>query len=352
MIFYWLLFSTSAYNALTKPLERWSVLKSLFIVLSLSIIIGFRYKVGEDWANYLKVFRRLKTQNLLDSKEFLFVLIGKLSHYLDYGIYGVNFICGLIFSTGLVVYCKSLKRPWLALTISIPYIVIVIGMGYTRQSAALGILMIGYTFLSKGKKFQYIFSVIFASLFHLSSFIGLFFVIPFVWDAKKRFSNKIIIALLSAAFGFFIFYLNKRFIEFYILVYLELEVFSSTGVYIRIFMISFPSLLFLILGRNLQMNLYENLFGRWISYYSLILLGLLLILPSGSNAVVDRLALYALPFLTFVLSNLPELKFVKLDKKYMNIAVVGMSFLIQYVWFTFSFYSRSWIPYQNIIFMN
>ena len=160
------------------------------------------------------------------------------------------------------------------------------------------------------------------------------------------------LALLSAACLFLIFYINKRFLDFYVLIYLQHEVFSSAGVYIRIFMISFPSLLFLILGKNLQMNFYENLFGRWISYYSLILLGILLILPSGSSAVVDRLALYALPFLTFVLSNLPELKFVKLDKRYMNIAVVGMSFLIQLVWFNFSAYSRSWTPYQNIIFMN
>ena len=52
----------------------------------------------------------------------------------------------------------------------------------------------------------------------------------------------------------------------------------------------------------------------------------------------------------FVLSNLPELKFVKLSRKYINISVVLMAFLIQYVWLNFADNSGAWYPYQNILF--
>ena len=93
------------------------------------------------------------------------------------------------------------------------------------------------------------------------------------------------------------------------------------------FMIIFASILFLILGKNLQLNSNEYLLGKWVSYYSLLLLGMLIALPSSSNSLIDRLALYALPFYTFVLANLSELKFIKLDNKYMNAAVVVISFL-------------------------
>ena len=97
------------------------------------------------------------------------------------------------------------------------------------------------------------------------------------------------------------------------------------------------------------MNENEYLLGRWISYYSLLLLGAVFFIPRETNSVIDRLALYALPFFTIIFSNLAELKFVKLKNKYMNVVLVGIAFLTQFVWFNFSGFSKSWLPYQNIL---
>tara|TARA_A100001035_G_scaffold275538_1_gene269085 strand:+ start:145 stop:1110 length:966 start_codon:yes stop_codon:yes gene_type:complete len=315
----------------------------------LSLIIGFRNEIGEDWTNYIIGLEKTKNLDLLMHKEILYNLLSKISINLNFGIYGVNFVTSIIFSTGLVFFCKSLKRSWLALTLSTPYLVIVIGMGYTKQSVALGLLMFGYTFLSRGKIIPYVISILFGSLFHLSSLIALFFVIPFVWNTKKRITNKLLLSSLSLGGVSFLYYLNSTFIAFYILVYLQLDYYSSSGVYIRLFMICVPSILFLILGRNLRMNENEYLLGRWISYYSLLLLGAVFFIPRETNSVIDRLALYALPFFTVIFSNLAELKFVKLNKKYMNVVLVGIAFLTQFVWFNFSGFSKSWLPYQNIL---
>ena len=142
--------------ALIRPKERWNKTTSFILILIFSIIIGFRFRVGEDWGNYLVYYERLQNlNNIFSSKEFLYSILNVVSSNLNFGIYGVNFISGFIFSTGLIIFCRSLRRQWLALTISIPYIVIVIAMGYTRQSVALGSLMIGYVALSQGQKLKF-----------------------------------------------------------------------------------------------------------------------------------------------------------------------------------------------------
>ena len=144
--------------ALLRPKEKWSKETSLFLILILSILIGFRFEVGKDWTAYIYNFEKIKyVNNIFLNKEFLFSGLNVISRKLNFGIYGVNAICGFIFSIGLIVFCRSLKRQWLALTLSIPYIVVVIAMGYTRQSVALGSLMIGYVVLSKGMKLKFFF---------------------------------------------------------------------------------------------------------------------------------------------------------------------------------------------------
>ena len=109
---------------------------------------------------------------------------------------------------------------------------------------------------------------------------------------------------------------------------------SSSGVFIRLFMVVFPSILFVLLGKNLQINKNQIILWKSISFYSLSLIFLLIISPSST--IIDRLTLYALPIMIFVLSNLPELKFAKLSRKYINLSVVLMAFLIQYVWLNFA----------------
>ena len=43
----------------------------------------------------------------------------------------------------LIRFCLAQADPWLSVLIAIPYMVIVVAMGYTRQAVALGILMVG-----------------------------------------------------------------------------------------------------------------------------------------------------------------------------------------------------------------
>ena len=72
----------------------------------------------------------------------------------------------LIFSIGLAVFCRSLPRPLLALSISIPYLVIVVAMGYTRQGVALGLAMIGLVALSRNQNKWFVFWVLLGVTMH------------------------------------------------------------------------------------------------------------------------------------------------------------------------------------------
>ena len=58
-------------------------------------------------------------------------------------------------------------------------------IGYVRQSISLGILMIGLVYLSKGKKLLYFFLTIVGSLFQLSGLIGLFLLVPYIFNNAK-----------------------------------------------------------------------------------------------------------------------------------------------------------------------
>ncbi len=334
--------------ALARPKEKWTKKTSFFLILIFSIIVGFRFEVGKDWTAYIYNFEKINNlNNIFLNREFLFSGLNVISKKLNFGIYGVNVICGLIFSIGLIVFCRSLKRPWLGLTLSVPYIVVVIGMGYTRQSVALGSLLIGYVILTKGKKLKFFLLNIFASLFHLSSIIGFFLLVPY-YISSPKYVNKISKIIISFLFGVVLYFVFiDKYIASYIFIYIESQM-SSSGVFIRLFMVVFPSILFLLLGKNLQINKNQIILWKSISFYSLSLIPLLIISPSST--VIDRLTLYALPIMIFVLSNLPELKFAKLSKKYINLSVVIMAFLIQYVWLNFADNSGAWYPYQNILF--
>ena len=118
----------------------------------LTLLIGFRYEVGGDWFNY---FRNLDdvAGAMLDEVFLMsdpgYQFLNWLSLELDWDIFGVNLMAGAIFAIGLVVFCRSLPRPWLALAVAVPYLVIVVAMGYSRQGVALGLAMLGLVALGK-----------------------------------------------------------------------------------------------------------------------------------------------------------------------------------------------------------
>ena len=133
---------------------------SIFLIL----FMGFRENTGCDWDTYKQLFlnitipkgssHQLIIDQLMSSHRdlgfgFLNVLISQLG-----GSYShVIFISTLLFIFPVLIFCKSLPRPFLALNIAFPYFITVIGMGFIRQGIAISFLMLSIIKLGQSRKF-------------------------------------------------------------------------------------------------------------------------------------------------------------------------------------------------------
>ena len=81
---------------------------------------------------------------------------------------------------------NTLPRPFLGLSIAVPYLIIVIGGGFTRQSVAVGISFLVINFLRKRK---IILSAIFSILalgFHISGIFVVLYYVTFIYKIIKK----------------------------------------------------------------------------------------------------------------------------------------------------------------------
>ena len=139
MIPYLLSFGFLSFNALNnRKISSFSYILTLIIF---TILIGLRFEIGPDWVLYFKMMEREKDLNL--NEIFLgvepgFTVFNWIGAQLN-AIYIVNSLSALIFLTGLISYAKKQTYPWLSLIIAFPILIIMVGMGLTRLSVAIGI---------------------------------------------------------------------------------------------------------------------------------------------------------------------------------------------------------------------
>lgn len=211
MFFYTLLFLVPGLFALTHPKQRWSLNLSIFLWLILTFIIGLRHEVGGDWFRYMEYVDRVIGSELSSIsliRDPAYTILTWLSANMGLSVYGVNLICAAIFSFGLILFCRVQPRPWLALTISIPLMVIIIAMGYTRQAAAIGFLMPAYLSIGKNKFWSSLGWIILATSFQQTSIIASIFLMTINRKGSK--ANKFMLILLTAISSFILY---KVFLE-------------------------------------------------------------------------------------------------------------------------------------------
>lgn len=77
-------------------------------------------------------------------------------------------VCAAIFVIGLAKFALRQPNPWLVL-IAVPYLIIVVAMGYTRQAAAIGLVMWGLATFDRGRVRQFAVAVLAAVTFHFTA---------------------------------------------------------------------------------------------------------------------------------------------------------------------------------------
>tara|TARA_Y100000768_G_C23981715_1_gene686207 strand:- start:2066 stop:3166 length:1101 start_codon:yes stop_codon:yes gene_type:complete len=357
MVGYWIMFSVPAFFAVIAnrrlPIPSTGKYKSsidLFVflwIITLTLLIGLRDEVGGDWLNYLLKFQLLDGipfaelfERALDDP--LYNIINWVSSNLKWGVYGTNLICAFIFSYGLGVFCKKLPRPWLGLTVAVPYLVIVVAMGYTRQSVALGLVMLGLAALSDQKIRKFVIYIIIAAMAHKSAILML--PIAGLAASKNRLAILAWMSLLGLA-GYFIFLADSM--DFFIYGYIELD-YQSQGAFIRLLMNSLPALIMVLFYKRFNFPPGEKRIWIWFALISLGLMLMFFTFPSSS--ALDRVALYMLPIQIVTFSYLPDIFTQnKLIKGFLILSIIFYYALVQFVWLNYAVNSWAWLPYQSII---
>ena len=305
-------------------------------------MIGLRHEVGGDWFKYIEVLETYTDTSMSDKFGFqdpAFVLFNKLAVWTGTGAYLINLLSAIFFSWGLVVFCRTQPRPWLALVVAVPYLITVVAMGYIRQGVAIGIAMVAMVALGEGRTLRFMLWIAFAALFHKSAII----LVPMAVLASTK---RRVFTLLWVAVGSFTLFalLLQEATSFLIGGYLE-SGYQSSGAEIRIAMNALPGVLFLFFRKQFQLSPEQRSFWTWMAWSALLFVALLIVSPSST--AVDRVALYWIPLQLFVLSRLPNALGQRAGKNAAWIyAVVAYSAAVHFVWLVYADTAFAWLPYQ------
>ena len=257
----------------------------------------------------------------------------------DGEMWHVNVICGAIFAWGLARFCQRQPAPLLAALVAIPYLVIVVAMGYTRQAVAIGVIMAGLASLDRhGSIVRFVFYVAVAATFHRTAVI----VLPLVIFAGRNNHLLNLLAVILAAFGLYSALLEES-VDLLVRNYIDAR-YGSEGAAIRVAMNVIPSMMFIIWNRRFGLEDYQRRFWMLVAWAAVACVPALWLVPS--TTAVDRIALYLIPIQLMVLSRVNIL--IRNDMA-TRVVLVTYSFAVLFTWLNYAGHSFAWIPYQTAI---
>lgn len=323
-------------KALTPSAQRavWILMGMVF-----ALAIGLRHEVGGDWGAYL---RYLNEASLMTLPEVLvrgdpgYYLLNWLVAGLGGNIYLVNLVCGIFLMTGVVVFVRQQPLPSLALLVAVPYLIIVVGMGYSRQAVALGFVLLGLAALANGRTRRFAVWVLIGAAFHKSAILLL--PVAALASSEKRLWNLLWIGVITLVGGYLFLFDS---VDTLWTNYVEAD-YQSQGGLIRVLMNSVPACLFLLLHRRFGLNIVEQRLWWWMSLLAIACIPLVLL----SSTATDRVALYLIPLQLFVFSRLPLVSTDKSLRACLVLGVVAYYVTVLGVWLFFAANAYAWLPYQ------
>lgn len=349
MAFYytiWFLISISSIFYSSKSEAK--VIFLIFLIF-LCLMTGLRFEVGADWNNYLEIYSFFKNLNFKESliiTDPSYAVLNYISQKLELSdTILVNFTCALIFYICFYFICKRMLNYWLPLLISFPYLILVVSMGFTRQSVAIALIILAFKYALESKYLKLIFLSFLAISFHKSAII-IFMLYPFFLIPRGIFEKKWV----------FYFYTFFSFLTMSLLVYISSssgenlytnqsgEV-SSAGAIFRIIIHFLPLFFYFFYYSQLKKLLKEKI--HVFNYLALLIIfTLLLAIPFSTLA--DRFNLYLIIFDIFVFSVL----FTNLNNfnRFIMVgSIIVLNTLMMIIWLNFGAWSHAWLPYQNYI---
>ena len=347
---YWVMFLVPAWASIAAPSKPRPAAKNLelswfMVVILLALLIGLRHEVGGDWRNYESNYLAMVGMPISEAFERGdpgYNLLALLSIELGGGVYLVNLVCGALFSVGLAAFCRQQPRPWLALAVALPYMVVVVAMGYSRQGVALGLAMLGMVGLASKSNVQFVLCVALAATFHKSAVL----LVPLAVLATPR--GRLWTGLWVGIMAGVLYYvLLADSVDGLVAGYIDAQ-YQSEGAAIRVAMNALPAVIVLLLRKRIVWQPAER--NLWLTMALLSLGSVGWLLVSSSSTAVDRMALYLIPLQLFVFSRLPDLMGRGRGLRNWVMAVVAYYAAVLFVWLNFATHSNYWLPYRSWIF--
>ena len=346
MLPYLLVFALFAVQAIRSAYNPGQSTRNWMLVAGgiLIIMVGFRREVGYDWYNYLYIYNYIADVDVwtaLRRTEPGYAALNRIASTIGVGIWLPNLICASIFVWGLITFCRQQPNPPLALVVALAYFVIVVGMAYTRQSAALGLVMIAIVQYERGATLRMMIFLALALTFHTSAIVMA--PVLAIASAKRGFVPILLISLIAAVLAYqFLGYLMQIVSRY------TAETFVSAGAMPRILMNLLPALIFLMIPQRLTRNDAER--RLWTTVSVLALVSALALFAGISTTVVDRLGLYVIPLQIVIWSRLPTVLGSRTKPSMLVLmAIIAYSLAVQVVWLGYGHMRSGWLPYRNYL---
>lgn len=348
MLPYWLLFSLWAAGAVQaeRRSERDSRLY-FFIPAALltTLMIGFRNEVGGDWGAYQRIFEDIYFLSLpaaMETTDPGYAALNWLAVQFGFGISFVNLVCGALFMTGVARLAWRQPNPALAILVAVPYLIIVVAMGYTRQAAAIGLICFAVSDASEERLIKLVVLISLAALFHKTAIL----ILPLALVPVLR--RNILFGMIG---GVFFVILSITFLgdssDRLISNYVDGN-YDSQGAAIRVAMTVVPGILFILFRSKMEMPPFQKSFWMVCSVISILLVAALTI--SSASSGVDRMSLYFIPLQFILYSRIPYV-FTSTGKALPSVlfAVIFYCLLVQFVWLNFADNANYWLPYSTTL---
>jgi hypothetical protein len=340
---YWIVYLTPLLGLLSPFRAKGALRAVLWLSMGTGLIafVGLRHEVGMDWFAYVSHFtqevRAEAAPVWINEPGYVLLMWGFARLGLD--LHAVNVVCAAVFMLGLLTFAAHQPFRWLALTVAIPYLVIIVGMNNTRQSVALGLLFFGLLALEKGHIRKFAVLIIAGAMFHASALACLLLGALKVHRPHVR--QFVIMVAIGIAAG--VAYLAQLY-EAYATAYgVDTQLQSSgAGVRLSINVAAFATML--ALRRPWGARFGWDKLWFWMGTTSLLLLPLV---PLASTAI-DRMALYLMPLQMYVWGRVPALIETPLWRTVAVLVIVTFYAAVLWVWLSFATNSISWFPYQNV----
>ena len=351
MTIYWLLFAFPALMALTYPArtERYGYGSAqaaalLAFALFYALVGGLRWETGGDWLTYAEMYDEIRLDSLgfaLTRTDPIYGIMNWVSAQIGTELYLVNFICCWVLVYGVIRTAMTMREPWLAVLISVPYLLIVVGMGYVRQGAAIGMVLIAIGSLDRAKPFRTIFYLVLATGFHSTAVIAF----PFFVFALTRRNRAFALGAALAGAVIYINVLAPRLNTFEI-GYVQQE-YESGGALTRVLMGLLPALLILVRWRAFPAS--DRVRSVWLAIALANIGALVRLMLAPSSTAVDRIALFVSIIQLAAFGEIRALLGMS-DRGVLlvRVAMIGVAAAVQSVWLIFATHAEFWVPYQSI----